>query len=90
MKSLIKIALLLCCMLWPAAADLSDFNQEYQYSLPADIMRVDFAQESWIYRLFEDGTVKKFVEKRRTTKEIFAVNSDVTTPSAPSDNLITG
>jgi len=80
MKSLIKIALLLGCMLWPAAADLSDFRPEFQYTLPADIMRVDFAHESWVYRLFEDGTVKKFVEKRNVTKKIFAVHGDVMEP----------
>ena len=57
------IALLLCSMLWPASADLSDFQPIVKYTLPADIMQVAFADETWIYRLYEDGTVKKVVNK---------------------------
>jgi hypothetical protein len=89
MKSLITIALLLGCMLWPATADLCDFRPEFQYALPADIMRVDFAHESWTYRLFEDGTVKKFVEKRPVPNKIFAVNDNTTGQCVPPD-LVTG
>jgi hypothetical protein len=90
MRSTIIIALLLSCIFWPAAADLSDLKTEFQYTLPADIMRVDFAHETWVYRLFEDGTVKKFVEKRKVTKEIFAINDDLTRDRVSADDLVTG
>ena len=65
MRPYVIIALLLLCsMLWPASADLSDFQPIVKYTLPADIMQVAFADETWIYRLYEDGTVKKVVNKR--------------------------
>ena len=63
MRPYVIIALLLCSMLWPASADLSDFQPIVKYTLPADIMQVAFADETWIYRLYEDGTVKKVVNK---------------------------
>ena len=63
MKSFFAVILLMGCMLWPARADLSDCEPIVQYSLPADIMQVEFANETWIYRLYEDGTVKKVVNK---------------------------
>jgi hypothetical protein len=50
-------------MLWPASVDLSDFQPIVRYTLPADIMQVAFADETWIYRLYEDGTVKKVINK---------------------------
>jgi hypothetical protein len=78
MKSFIKIVFLLVCLLWPAAADLSHFSRSTQYSLPADIMRVDFAHETWTYRLFEDGTVKKLISRRETDKEMLAVRNPQT------------
>lgn len=83
MKSLIKIVLLLCCICWPASANLSDYQPIIQYSLPADIMRVDFGSETWVYRLFEDGTVKKLVNKRIVNKNILATSDELTqdTPS---------
>jgi len=64
MRYYVIIALFLCSMLWPASADLSDFQPIIKYTLPADIMQVAFADETWIYRLYEDGTVKKVVNKR--------------------------
>lgn len=64
MRYYVIIALFLCSMLWPASADLSDFQPIIKYTLPADIMQVAFANETWIYRLYEDGTVKKVVNKR--------------------------
>ncbi|OEU45831.1 MAG: hypothetical protein BBJ60_00300 [Desulfobacterales bacterium S7086C20] len=64
MKLFAKIALLFCCIFWPASTGLSDFRPIVSYDLPADIMRVEFAKEIWIYRLYDDGTVKKVVNKR--------------------------
>ena len=64
MKSFIGVVLILCCFMWPASADLSDYKPIMEYNLPADIMQVEFAQETWVYRLYEDGTVKKIVNKR--------------------------
>ena len=61
MRFCFKLALVLCCILWPTAADLGDFQPIVRYSLPADIMQVEFADETWTYRLYEDGTVKKLV-----------------------------
>jgi hypothetical protein len=90
MKSFVKIVLLLGCILWPAAANLSDFNPIVQYSLPADIMRVDFAHETWTYRLFEDGTVKKFVSKRVTRKEILAVRDAFAENNADTSDPVKG
>ena len=58
------ILLLLFCTLWPAATGLSDYKPIVTYTLPADIMRVELATETWTYRLFEDGTVKKIVSER--------------------------
>jgi len=65
MRSCFGIALFLCCILLPASADLSDFQPIVEYSLPADIMLVKFADETWVYRLYEDGTVRKMVNKKR-------------------------
>ena len=76
MRSWIIIALLLGCMLWPASADLSDFQPIVQYTLPADIMQVDFAHETWVYRLYEDGTVKKVVNKRMVHRSIYATRNE--------------
>ena len=64
MRYYVIIALFLFSMLWPASADLSYFQPIIKYTLPADIMQVAFADETWIYRLYEDGTVKKVVNKR--------------------------
>ena len=64
MRPYLIIALLLCSMLWPASADLSDFQPIVKYTLPADIMQVAFADETWIYQLHEDGAVRKVVNKR--------------------------
>ena len=64
MRYYVIIALFLYSMFWPASADLSDFQPIIKYTLPADIMQVAFADETWIYRLYEDGTVKKVVNKR--------------------------
>ena len=64
MRRYVIIALLLYSMLWPVSAGLSDFQPIVKYTLPADIMQVAFADETWIYRLYEDGTVKKVVNKR--------------------------
>ncbi len=57
-------------MLWPAAADPGEFQPavSYSYSLPADIMQVEFADEVWTYRLYEDGTVKKLVDPEWTCR----------------------
>jgi hypothetical protein len=84
------VALLLSCLLWPATADLSDFRPTFQYTLPADIMRVDFADETWVYRLFEDGSIEKFVEKRSAPKEIVFVNNETTEDSTTSDHHVAG
>jgi len=64
MRTYIGIGLLLGCLFWPAPADLADIQPIVQYVLPADIMQVDFVHETWVYRLYEDGTVKKVVSKR--------------------------
>jgi hypothetical protein len=56
-------ALILCLIFWPASADLSDFEPIVSYVLPADIMLVEFVDETWVYRLYEDGTVKKIISK---------------------------
>ena len=64
MRYYVIIALFLCSMFWPASADLSDFQPILKYTLPADIMQVAFADETWIYRLYEEVTVKKVVKKR--------------------------
>jgi hypothetical protein len=77
-------------MLWPATADLCDFKTNFQYSLPADIMRVDFSHETWVYRLFEDGSIKKLVQKRVVMEEIFAVNNELPHNSAPAAGLVSG
>lgn len=90
MKLLMKTVLLLGCMLWPAAADLSDYKPKFEYALPADIMRVDFAHESWTYRLFEDGSIKKLVHKKTVTKNIFAVNDDTTQDGVSPKDHVTG
>ena len=58
-------ALILCLILWPASADLSDSEAIVSYVLPADIMRVEFADETWVYRLYEDGRVEKIISKER-------------------------
>jgi len=58
-------ALILCLILWPASADLSDVEPIVNYVLPADIMRVEFADETWVYRLYEDGRVKKIISKEK-------------------------
>lgn len=90
MKSLIKIVLLLCCICWPASANLSDFQPIIQYSLPADIMRVNFASETWVYRLFEDGTVKKLVNKRIVSKNILVTSDESTQDNRHAKDLLTG
>ena len=69
MRSWIGTVLLLALMLWPAAADLSDIKPIVQYTLPADIMQVDFAHETWVYRLHEDGRVEKLVNRRILAKQ---------------------
>ena len=51
-------------ILWPATSGLSDYKSIATYTLPADIMQVELATETWIYRLYEDGTVKKIVSER--------------------------
>jgi len=58
-------ALVFCLILWPASADLSDSEPIVSYVLPADIMRVEFADETWVYRLYEDGRVEKIINKER-------------------------
>lgn len=35
-----------------------------EYKLPSDIMVVEFSDEIWKYRLFENGIVKKIVVKK--------------------------
>lgn len=50
--------------LWPGTSGMSDYKPIVSYTLPADIMRVELATETWIYRLYEDGTVKKIVTDR--------------------------
>lgn len=64
MKYLTKTLLLFLFILWPATSGLSDYKPIATYTLPADIMRVELATETWIYRLYEDGTVKKIVSER--------------------------
>ena len=58
-------ALIFCLIVWPASADLSDSEAIVSYALPADIMRVEFADETWVYRLYEDGRIKKVISKDR-------------------------
>jgi hypothetical protein len=58
-------ALIFCLIVWPASAGLSDSEPIVSYVLPADIMRVEFADETWVYRLYEDGRVKKIISKDR-------------------------
>ena len=58
-------ALIFCLIVWPASADLSDSEPIVSYALPADIMRVEFADETWVYRLYEDGRIKKVISKDR-------------------------
>ena len=64
MRLFIKIALLFYFIFWPALTGLSDYRPIVSYDLPADIMSVEFAKEIWVYRLYDDGTVKKVVNKR--------------------------
>ncbi len=64
MRICFVLVLGLCCMLWPTSADPGEFQPIVRYSLPADIMQVEFADETWVYRLLDDGTVKKIVNKR--------------------------
>jgi uncharacterized membrane protein YcgQ (UPF0703/DUF1980 family) len=68
---------IVCCFVRPVSADLADIQPVEQYVLPADIMQVEFAHETWVYRLYEDGTVEKVVnshvvasltEKKTATK----------------------
>ncbi|NVM20363.1 MAG: hypothetical protein HWN68_01100 [Desulfobacterales bacterium] len=63
MRHYLKFVIIMCCLMWPTAADLCDFQPVADYGLPADIMRAEFADETWIYRLYEDGTVKKVTSK---------------------------
>lgn len=65
MKLCVASALIFSLILWPASADLSDSEPIVSYVLPADIMRVEFADETWVYRLYEDGRVKKIISKDR-------------------------
>ena len=65
MKTYLGILLVLVgSFLWPASADLADIRPVVQCRLPADIMQVEFAHETWVYRLYEDGSVKKVVSAR--------------------------
>ena len=80
MRSIVKTVLLLCCILWPSGAALSDFQPIVPYRLPADIMQVQFGNETWVYRLYEDGTVKKVVNKR-----VYAENTEGA-PGRPVSN----
>jgi len=64
-KLCVASALIFCLILWPASADLSDSEPIVSYVLPADIMRVEFADETWVYRLYEDGRVKKIISEDR-------------------------
>jgi hypothetical protein len=63
-RYLIMAVLLFVSLLWPTSAHLSSFKPIFRYALPADIMQVTFADEIWIYRSYEDGTIKKVVKKR--------------------------
>ena len=63
MRFYFKLVIIMFCIMWPTSAALSDFQPIASYSLPADIMRVEFADETWIYRLYEDGTVKKVTSR---------------------------
>ncbi len=65
MRLSLASALIFCLTLWPVSADLSDSEPIVSYVLPADIMRVEFADETWVYRLYEDGRVKKIISKDR-------------------------
>lgn len=90
MKPFAKIVLLVCLIFWPATASLSDFHPVVQYSLPADIMQVDFGSETWVYRLYEDGTVKKLVTKKKVTREVVASGGDATRNHADAGDTATG
>ena len=65
MRLSLASALIFCLIVWPASADLSDSEPIVSYALPADIMRVEFADETWVYRLYEDGRVKKIISEDR-------------------------
>lgn len=75
MRLCLTIVFLLCCIAWPASADLSDLHAMVECSLPADIMQVQFSEETWVYRLYEDGTVKKIVNKKRYLSKSSAINT---------------
>ncbi len=62
-------------MAWPASADLSDLHPMVEWSLPADIMQVQFSDETWVYRLYEDGTVKKIINQKRYLSKSSAMNA---------------
>ena len=65
MRLSLASAFIFCLIMWPASADLGDSEPIVSYPLPADIMRVEFADEIWVYRLYEDGRVKKVISKDR-------------------------
>ena len=64
LKSLTIIILFFFCILLPATSGPSDYKPIVSYTLPADIMRVELGTETWVYRLYEDGTVRKIVSER--------------------------
>ena len=51
--------------LWTKPIQDVDVPERYSelesYTLPADIMQVEFANEVWVYRLYRDQTCKKIV-----------------------------
>ena len=69
MRLSLASALIFSLIIWPTAADLSDSEPIVSYALPADIMRVEFADETWVYRLYEDGRVQKVISKDRWALE---------------------
>ncbi|MBW2108962.1 MAG: hypothetical protein JRI36_09895 [Deltaproteobacteria bacterium] len=90
MKPFAKIVLLVCLIFWPATASLSDFQPVVRYSLPADIMQVDFGSETWVYRLYEDGTVKKLVTKKKVTQQVVATGTTSTQDHPEERDMATG
>ena len=54
---------------WPMAVNISHSKSKvFRCKLPADIMKAEFANEVWVYRLYDDGTINKIVKP----KSIFA------------------